>query len=57
MFKWLFAIATLVGLYYFFTDFTSLHGADAALAITGFAGIYGLFILGFVLFSGNYDGR
>lgn len=57
MFKWLFAVATVVGLYYFFSDFSSLHGSDAALAITGFAGIYGLFILGFVLFSGNYDGR
>ena len=49
MLKWICAAAMVVGLYYYIVNLGGYRSEDAALAIAGFAGLYGLFMLGFFL--------
>jgi len=53
MLKWLIMAVLLVALYLFLTSYDAQTGADAALVITAFAGLYGLFMLSFVLHDRN----
>lgn len=53
MLKWLFTAILLVALYHFLTGVDGQAGPDAALVITAFAGLYGLFMLAFVLHDRN----
>lgn len=52
MFRWLLAAALVAGLYQLIFGLGDLNG-DAALVIAGFAGLYGLFLLGFFLRDSN----
>jgi hypothetical protein len=45
--KWLITAILLAALYHFLTGFDVHAGPDAAMVITAFAGLYGLFMLTF----------
>lgn len=47
VFKLICTVATVAGLYYFIVTVGDFRGHEAALAITAFAALYGLFVLGF----------
>lgn len=53
MFKWIFAAALVAGLYQLVIGIGGLRGDDAALVIAGFAGLYGLFLIGFFMRDSN----
>ena len=53
LFKLIFTVVLIVGLYYFIVDVGDFRGQDAAIAITAFAALYGLFMLGFFLRDGS----
>ena len=53
MLKWIITETLLAGLYFTVIGLGDHNAKDAALVITGFAGLYGLFMLSFVLHDRN----
>jgi hypothetical protein len=53
LFKLIFTVVLIVGLYYFIVEFGDFGGDDAAIVITAFAALYGLFMIGFFLRDGR----
>ena len=53
LFRLICTVALIVGLYYFIVEIGDFRSDDAAVAITAFAALYGLFLLGFFLRDGS----
>jgi hypothetical protein len=53
LFKLTFTVALIVGLYFLVADLGAMRSDDAAIVITAFAALYGLFMIGFFLRDGR----